>query len=363
MTTPRTRAAAIRRASIQSRRALHAFTQAQLAALLQSYQRTVQELGALIDQAAGSASTVQLRELRQLRDRITARMDALSDRTADQINAALVIAATLGTDALVGYAQPQALLEAATDAVRHVQTFRYADGLQLSDRIWRLGSEQRQQIGQLIESAVIQGHSASQAALDYINRGASISTELLTQQQLASPARLTRGVNQMLTGADAEAYRNALRVFRTEINRAHGEAYVRSLGETEGVAGVRFLLSPNHRVRDICDMHAAVNRYGMGPGVYPTDRHPWPAHPETISYLEVVFEDEITDEDRAGKQSRIDWLKAQPADVQAAVLGGQRKRSALQAGLLSERQITTPWYVLKARYEKQGVDVAGFGRG
>ncbi len=357
MTTPRTRAAAIRRASIEARRSLREFTAQQLETLRASYARTVRELGDLIADAAGSASTVRLAELRRLRTQIEARLEALTDRTAAQINSALATAAEYGTAALVGWTQSQALLEAAADAVRHVQQFRFADGLQLSDRIWRVGIEQRQQIGELIERAVIQGHGASQAALEYINRGQGVPGELLTQQQMASPVRMTRGVNSLLTGSDAEGYRNALRVFRTEINRAHGEAYVRSLGQTEGVAGVRFRLSPNHRVRDICDMHAAVNRYGLGPGVYPVDRHPWPAHPETISYLEVVFADEITDEDRAGQQTRIEWLKGQPAAVQAAVLGGQRKRSALQAGLLTERQITTPWYVLQKRYEAQGVDV------
>lgn len=99
-----------------------------------------------------------------------------------------------------------------------------------------------------------------------------------------------------------------------------------------------------------CDGHAAANLHGMGPGVYPRGQHPYPAHPETLSYLTVVFVDQITAADRAGQQTMGDWLRAQPAGLQDAVLG-QHKGAALRDGQLLESEITTPWRDVRARLE------------
>ena len=80
---------------------------------------------------------------------------------------------------------------------------------------------------------------------------------------------------------------------RTEINRAHGERYKQLARADENVIGLRFMLSPRHPRVDICDEHAAADLYGLGQGVYPVDECPWPAHPNTFSYTEAVYRDEI----------------------------------------------------------------------
>jgi hypothetical protein len=92
--------------------------------------------------------------------------------------------------------------------------------------------------------------------------------------------------------------------------------------------------------------------------VYPSrERCPWPAHPNTLSFVQIVFVDEISEEDRAGKLSRIDWLRGQPPGVQAAVLRSRHKAGALRAGILRENEIATPWRVLRRRYERRGIDI------
>jgi len=106
-----------------------------------------------------------------------------------------------------------------------------------------------------------------------------------------------------------------------------------------------------------CDLHAGVNLHGMGPGVYPLGQHPYPAHPQTLSYLEAVFADEITDDDRAGKQTRSEWLRAQPGAKQDQIIG-QAKGAAFRAGHVPEFGLRTPWRVLRERLARQGVDVA-----
>ncbi|KDM93378.1 hypothetical protein [Photobacterium galatheae] len=60
----------------------------------------------------------------------------------------------------------------------------------------------------------------------------------------------------------------------------------------------------------------------------------WPcaAHPNTLSYEQVVFVDEVTKEDRISQTDRISWLKGQSREGQKAVLGHVKKVAALQQG-------------------------------
>ncbi len=51
-------------------------------------------------------------------------------------------------------------------------------------------------------------------------------------------------------------------------------------------------------------MHATANLFGLGKGVYPPGQNPWPAHPNTLSYVVAVFEEDVTEEDRAGVETQ-----------------------------------------------------------
>ncbi|MEQ1658508.1 MAG: hypothetical protein ABL896_06990, partial [Hylemonella sp.] len=96
---------------------------------------------------------------------------------------------------------------------------------------------------------------------------------------------------------------------RTEINRAHGEAYMAGGESTPDFAGWRYLLSPRHPAPDICDLLATQNLHGLGNGVYPTrEQTPWPAHPNTLSFVEMVFLEEVTQADRTGKETELQAL-------------------------------------------------------
>lgn len=354
--------AQIRRATRQARQSLQQFTDESLARLRAAYLQASRDLGDQIERSAGSSSQISLQVLRDLRTSIDQRLDVLGRNTAAELNAALPIAAQLGSAPFAASISGPLLTRVNEDAVRFVQQFIAADGLQLSDRVARLGSAHKQRIGQYLESAIIQGDSASKTALDYLNRGQAVPRDVLAKREQASTVNVRKGVTSILTDEDAEDYRNATRVFRTEINRAHGGAYVAAAEQDPDVAGVRFKLGRGHPRIDICDMHAQVNRYGLGPGVYPTSNHPWPAHPETLSFVEVVYHDEITEEDRAGKEDRLAWLLRQAPGTQEAVLGSRKKRAALIDGHLRESQITTPWNILRERYEKQGINTASMGQ-
>ena len=142
------------------------------------------------------------------------------------------------------------------------------------------------------------------------------------------------------------------------IAKTHGEAYIAGAKDQPDFGGHKFNLSPNHPRPDECDMHARANLHGLGPGVYP-DRAscPWPAHPNTLSYVTIVFIDEVADEDRQAQTDALSWLKRQTASRQEAVLGSQKKREVLERGILGPDEILTPWHVLRERYAQRGIDI------
>jgi len=282
----------------------------------------------------------------------------LENAKLDLLDRSFVEAAKIGVEPLAvdSVVVGSSLSQIADDAVRFVRDFVAADGLQLSDRIWRNDRHARRVVQEAIEQAVIQGHSATQAAEALLARGQPVPGDLQRKIKQASAERVGGRIRDEILKNPGSPYDNALRLFRTEINRAHGEAYQAAAFEHPDVIGTRFLLSPGHPKVDICDMHASVNRFGLGPGVYPKGRSPWPAHPNTKSFVEVVFDDEVKSSDKRGKENRIDWLKRQSASTQASVLGSTKKAAALQSGVLKERQILTPWANLKVRYQKSGID-------
>ena len=326
-----------------------------------AYQRAVDELEQLIRSYAGDDGNLRLESLQQLLNQSQQRLGQLNRARDLLLEQGLEAGARLGVQPFAGDIADGILTRAADEAVQFTNNFIAADGLQLSDRIWRINNHASEVVSGAINNAVIQGRSASQAANDFLSRGEPVPADVATKMNMANADGVARVVGRdlMASGGPRD---NALRLFRTEINRAHGEAYMATGEDHPEFAGWKFLLSPRHPETDICDMHARANLHGLGPGIYPSrQRCPWPAHPNTLSYTEIVFSDEISDEDRAGKTTRIDWLKDQPPGVQQSVLNSRKKAAALREGILRENEIATPWQVLKGRYQRRGIDVDQLG--
>ncbi|SCX40336.1 hypothetical protein [Nitrosospira sp. Nsp1] len=322
--------AAVKRATLHAQRAMNKLDAETLKELQQLYQQAAADLGQRIAAAGGGDGNVALTQLQDVLAQINDRLRALSAARDALLNNGLENAARFGTLPLTTAGtgvQSKALLSSAAamrvseESLRFVHAFVAADGLQLSDRIWRLDRHARDTVTNAIEMAVIQGHGAVQAARELLMRGQSVPGELADKMNAASSAGISKAVSGALTGSGSPMD-NAMRLMRTEINRAHGEAYIAGVLDHPHAAGVRFLLSPAHPEPDICDLHATANLYGLGPGVYP-DREtcPWPAHPNTLSYVEVVFKDEITDADRAGKETPLEALARLTPEQRKGVLG------------------------------------------
>ena len=349
MSTPQAIREAIRKANQQAIKAGRQLDKMALADLLRIYEQAANDI-ALCIQASAPDGVVRLNNLRTLQRQVEQVLEKLSliqnDLLENNLSQSAALGAGIWKDAI-----PERITTITDEAVRAARNFQAADGLQLSDRLWRVDRHAKEVVSRTIESTVIQGHSASQAAEDFTLRGKAIPAELQRKIKQANASKISRITTAELLKADGSPYDYAKRLFRTEINRAHGIAYQTSAFELDDVVGTRFLLSPSHPEPDICDMHARANCYGLGKGVYPKGKSPWPAHPNTLSYEEVVFEDEVSDEDRSGKQSKIDWLHDQPYSTQYQVLASQKKVEALQAGLLKENDIDRPWKEIKHKYE------------
>ena len=98
------------------------------------------------------------------------------------------------------------------------------------------------------------------------------------------------------------------------------------------------MLSPRHPRVDICDEHAAADLYGLGQGVYPVDECPWPAHPNTFSYTEAVYRDEIgslnptVEKVQTEIAAEADGLLERAAAIEPVITGDlQRMAAAVQA--------------------------------
>lgn len=350
--------AAIRRASIESQGATMDVDKASRAQLQVIYQRAHDDIQAQISAAGGYDGTVRLQRLRQLLGQVDARLAALSDQRNSLLLENLRTAAGNGAQAFVAALDVGGLHQIADAAVRSTHHFIDTNGLQLSDKLWRLDHNASTKVGEAIQRAVIMGHGASQATQEFLGRGEEVPADIAAKIGVASSSAIAKSAGAALLEDDGNAYAHALRVFRTEINRAHGLAYRAGAERTPGVIGTKFNLSPRHPRPDICDMYASANLYGLGPGVYPHGKSPWPAHPNTFSFETVVFEDEVTEAHRQGKQSALDWLGDQPNGIQEQVLDSRGKAAALRAGHLTSGMIRAPWSSVKTRLEKKGIDVS-----
>lgn len=361
-------AAAIKRASQQARNAMRELDAAGVEALLQLYQEAADQVRAAIQGRVDGSDTVpqhQLRELLRQVDDIVASLGQRRDALlAEQISQAAELGVrpyTAQGAAAVGGSQAVldsgAAMRVSQEAVRFVQEFTAADGLTLSDRLWRLDQGAKEVLSRAIGNAVVQGWSAAKAAADLIYSGRPIPADIAARIAGSKAGALGRAAD-LLAGDSGEVWK-ADRVFRTEINRAHGEAFMAGGENTPGFAGWRYLLSPRHPAPDICDLLASQNLHGLGPGVYPTRAQtPWPAHPNTLSFVEMVFQDEVTAADQAGKETELQALQRLAPEIRDGVLG-QTKAEYFDQGLLTKGAIRSPLRSVRARLERQGKLPAG----
>lgn len=343
----------IKQASEQARENMDTLDAQVLDELILLYQRATDKLQQAIRSYADGAGNLRLEAMQDILRQASEHLTALESARNALLSAGLFSAAKFGARPVAS--GTGSFTRVSHEAVRFVHTFVAADGLQLSDRLWRVDQGAREAVSRAIQSAVVQGHGASQAVNDFLRDGQAAPADLVGKIGDANAQRVAAKVGEALLTGEGNARANLLRVFRTELNRAHGEAYAAGANEVPGFAGFKFLLSPGHPRPDICDLHAGANLYGLGAGVYPDRaRLPWPAHPNTLSYFDIVFVEEISDADRKNVETRADWLRRQSAEKQVDVLGGADKQRAFQRGVLEDTDFAVPWKTVRERLMQRG---------
>lgn len=323
------------------------------------YREAQMDIEARLVALGGPDGSLRLSSLQQMRDQLAAAVAELAARRDGLLLQQMDVAAQTGASV---YAPELGVptQRIANRAAQFVREFVAEDGLQLSDRLWRMDRQATDSLANAVQRAVIAGTDASRAAQDFLNQGAPVPSDVAARIRDADAGRVARqAANNLMTG-EMSAHQQALRVFRTEINRAHGTAYRDGAFEDPDVIGTRFLLSPRHPAPDICDLHASADVHGLGPGVYPRGKSPWPAHPNTLSFEEAVYADEVTP---SAPQERVEWLRQQSAPVRIGVLGSRAKHRAFDAGLVDENAIATPWRVVRQRLQQRGIDTDAFEQG
>lgn len=160
---------------------------------------------------------------------------------------------------------------------------RSVKGLKLSNRIWEKGAKARTAMGDIIQAAIAEGNHPYQVAeilRSYVREGAGT----LVSQYPNMMKRLGSGL------PDDLCY-EALRLARTEMAAAYGEATKRGAALNPATEGIRWMLSNANVSCDVCKEHSEHDS-GLGKGIYRVDELPrYPAHPNCLCVLVIVHID------------------------------------------------------------------------
>lgn len=277
------------------------------------YRRMVQQWTAMFEQARIQAASIPFGAL-------VVKHNAYMGALIEAMNAN-----DLNTVTQLWQQRRQRALQAAQQRV-------YGDGLQLSQRIWKLENGGIQQIRSTLATAMAERTNAR----DLANRleaqlGADQDMPRWTDDRLygMTPAQRAAGREGLLAGTETRAQGiayNALRLARTELQYANHAVTTEIAKHAPWVTGRFVRLSPGHPKIDVCD------DYSSG-GPYPKDQQILPLHPNCMCYYEEqvmsrgVFTSQVSDW-LAGESDFLDdykdWLGAQqvteplPTDMSVA---------------------------------------------
>lgn len=201
----------------------------------------------------------------------------------------------------------------------------YGDGLNLSGRIWNVEGMGRDAINNVIMQGITDGDSAWNMAKkleEFLGAGAGCprwtSTRLYGRTASDKSAGDTTG---LLSGNDCDgrgvSY-NALRLARTEIQKAHALATDKLLAAQPWVEKEQCHLSASHPEADECDDVIANGENGQG--IYEVGTIEYPLHPHCFCYKTAVLMDE-----KAFTSQLNGWLNGESwpeMDEYKAMIGG-----------------------------------------
>jgi hypothetical protein len=135
----------------------------------------------------------------------------------------------------------------------------------------------------------------------------------------------------------------ANRIAQTELHRAHSNSVALEIMADHDVDVVQVIMRSAHPKYDVCDMHARIDKYGIGPGMYPKAKAPKPSfHPFCRCVVRPILTKTAAGALETQNAERA-WLRALDPAKGAAVMGSKdRLREVLYEG--------KPWD--QVRYKK-----------
>ena len=123
------------------------------------------------------------------------------------------------------------------------------------------------------------------------------------------------------------------RIARTEMSQAWGDGFFAKYQDDPDVIAYRWRLSSRHPVYDICDIHASVDCYGLGEGIYPKDKFPKrPAHPHCMCLVMPVYVGNL-EMDRQKENNLLSHAKFNPDAVSKYISGLSRQQQVSLLGV------------------------------
>lgn len=177
--------------------------------------------------------------------------------------------------------QVQEVLDAAQQRI-------YDDGLNLSQRLWKMDKASLEGIRGTLAAGVANGDSAWNIATQmeqYLGAGADCPRWTSTRLN-SSKADIAGGTKGLFSGTECRgqgvAY-NALRLARNELQTIHAMATDKMMARMPWVEKAKVNLSPGHGEQDKCDAVIAAGEGGRG--IYPKGTILLPLHVQCMCYL------------------------------------------------------------------------------
>lgn len=134
----------------------------------------------------------------------------------------------------------------------------------------------------------------------------------------------------------------ANRIAQTELHRAYTDKVAGEIMADEGFDYVQIRMSQTHPKTDICDLHSKLDKYGLGPGIYPKAQAPKPPYHCFCRCVAspLAWVDGDPRENPTAERAFLDSLPVHEArqvmgsaDKLNAVLHGKRVEDVLNAGI------------------------------
>jgi hypothetical protein len=212
------------------------------------------------------------------------------------------------------------------------EQYLYGDSLNLSQRIWRIDRDARDGITNVLLNGISTGDSAwniAQQLEQYLGANQDCPRWTSTRLYGRTKTQIAQGDTTGLVSSPCDgrgvSY-NALRLARTEIQKAHALATDRILLSQPWVEKEQIHLSAAHPETDICD--DTVQGGHDGKGIYAVGDIELPLHPNCLCYKTAVLmeEKEFTSQLRGWMQGTQQWSAM---DNYADLIGGDVQKSIL----------------------------------